>query len=53
MRNSSLVEESGMDNNRASNRIPKPRDKKLSVGEHSMSAEDGGGPPLEVMEKQM
>ena len=42
MRNSSLVEESGVDNNRVLSRLPKPRDTQVSVGEHSMCVEGEG-----------
>ena len=36
MRNSSLVEEFGVDNNRVSSCLPKPWDTQVSVGEHSI-----------------
>ena len=42
VRNSSLVEGLGMDNNRVLNLLPKPRDAYASVGEHSRCAEGGG-----------
>ena len=35
VRNSSLVEELGVDNNRVLNMLPKPWDTYVSVGEHS------------------
>ena len=36
VRNSSLVEELGVDNNRVSSHVPKPWDAIASVGEHSI-----------------
>ena len=45
VRNSSLVERLGVDNNRASNRIPKPWDTQVSVGEHSSAGEGWGTTP--------
>ena len=53
VRNSSLVEGLGVDNNRVSNQLPKPRNTDVLVGEHSGDAEGGGRPPLESPERQM
>ena len=54
VRNSSLVEGLGVDNNRVSNLLPKPRNPFLGlVGEHSIGVEGIGRPVLELMEKQM
>ena len=53
VRNSSLVEGLGVDNNRVLNLLPKPRDTLVSVGEHSKCVEGDGRPSLERLEKQM
>ena len=53
VRNSSLVEGLGVDNNRVLNQLPKPRNPQGLVGEHSVCVEGGGRPPLERTEKQM
>ena len=42
VRNSSLVEGLGVDNNRVLNLLPKPRDTQVSVGEHSIGVEGIG-----------
>ena len=53
VRNSSLVEGLGVDNNRVLNQLPKPRNTKVLVGEHSRCSEGEGRPLLERLEKQM
>ena len=53
VRNSSLVKELGVDNNRVLNLLPKPWDAQASVGEHSSRVEGTGRPVLEHLEKQM
>ena len=53
VRNSSLVEGLGVDNNRVLNQLPKPRNTKVLVGEHSCDVEGKGRPLLEFQEKQM
>ena len=53
VRNSSLVEGLGMDNNRVLNLLPKPWDTYVSVGEHSGGIEALRRRMVELPEKQM
>ena len=53
VRNSSLVEWRGMDNNRALSMLPKLWDMKISVGEHSKCGEGAPRDVLERLEEQM
>ena len=53
MRNSSLVERQGIDNNRASNTVPKLSQYLYWVGEHSIGGEAVLSGIVERIEKQM